>query len=295
VRNTALTIAAVRGRVLALVYHRLAPTGAASHEVVPSLATDVFRRQLEILGNVGDIVPSDELLRAPEPTGRVRFVLTFDDDYPSHCELALPLLKQYGVGATFFLSGRSLCGLGAYWWMHLERMLAERGLEETCRALGVGGATPMEIAAVCERPDLSERIPALVAAREPAVLGPEAIRALADAGMPIGFHTLHHPVLTHVGDDDLTHSLLDGRDELAASIGRPVDLFAYPHGRADRRVARRTRAVGYRAAFATGGRPIGPASDAYLLGRWDAGARTDDEFLTHVVLRLSYPAGARRA
>src|SRR5690242_17372540 len=179
-RKAAFELAAARGRSLVLVYHRLAPGGAESYEVVPSLSSAVFHRQLEILGEVGDIVTVGDLMSAPEPGRRIRFAITFDDDYPSHYQYALPLLQQYGVQATFFLSGRSSAGLGPYWWMLLERMIAERGVDETRRMLGVSGTTPAEVAAACEHPVVSERIPALVPSRESAVLEADAIRALAD-------------------------------------------------------------------------------------------------------------------
>src|SRR5690242_9874014 len=79
-RNAALALAAARGRSLVLVYHRLAPGGAESHEVVPSLSNAVFGRQLEILGEVGDIVTVGDLMSAPEPRQRIRFAITFDDE-----------------------------------------------------------------------------------------------------------------------------------------------------------------------------------------------------------------------
>ena len=282
----------MRGRGLVLVYHRLAPVGSAPHEVVPSLSSAVFRRQLEILGEVGEIVPAGDLAADSTPPRRIRFAITFDDDYPSHAQRALPLLQEYGVPATFFLSGRSSLGFGPYWWILLEQMIAACGLEETRRVLGVTGATPLEVAAACERPDLAERISMLVTSRDSALLEPVGIRALSDAGMTIGFHTLHHPVLTHLSDGDLERALRDGRDALAVTAGRPVDLFAYPHGRVDRRVAQRTRGAGYRAAFATGGRPVGRGSDIFRLGRWEPGPLVDDEFLRHLALRLNYVVGA---
>jgi peptidoglycan/xylan/chitin deacetylase (PgdA/CDA1 family) len=288
-RRAAFRVAATRGRSLVLVYHRLAPEGVAPHEVVPSLSNAIFRRQLEILGEVGDIVPLAKLLAPPESRRRVRFAITFDDDYLSHHRHALPLLQRLGVHGTFFLSGRSFRGLGPYWWVLLEQTIAEQGIEETRRMLGICGDTPSQLAAACERREMTERLSLLVVARESPGLEPSAIRALAGAGMTIGFHTLHHPVLTHLSHEDIDRALLDGREELAAAIGRPVELFAYPHGRADRRVARRVRVAGYRAAFVTGGRPIGLGSDIFRLGRWEAGQLTDDELLAHLALRLNYP------
>ncbi|HEX6536103.1 MAG TPA: polysaccharide deacetylase family protein [Gemmatimonadaceae bacterium] len=293
-RRAAFDAAAARGRTLVLVHHRVTPGGALPHEVVPSLAGGVLERQLEILGEVGDIVPAVELAVARRPRRRIGFAITFDDDYATHVDHALPLLRRYGVHATFFLSGRSLRGCGAYWWMRLERLIARHGLAETGRLLGVAASTPSRMAEACERLALSERIASLEPATESEteLLDARGMRALADAGMAIGFHTLHHPVLTGLPDAELDRALTDGRAELAEAVRRPMQLVAYPHGRADRRVADHARAAGYLAAFATGGRPIGRGSERFLLGRWDPAALVGDELLAHLALRLNRPAGA---
>lgn len=288
-RRAALRAAAARGRSLVLLYHRVAPGGPAAHEVVPSLSTTLFRQQLEALGEVGDIVPLVQVLDRPGPGQRVRFAITFDDDECSHVEHALPVLQALGIHATFFLSGRSLSALGPYWWTLLEQMIADGGMEEARRTLGIDGATPARLAAICEGSPFAERLSALVTPRRACLPGIDDVRTLVSAGMAIGFHTLRHPVLTSLPREALQSALRDGRQALAAAIGKPVDLFAYPHGRADQRVARQVRSAAYRAAFRTGGCPVHPHGDPFLLGRWEPGPLTADELLAHVALRLNHP------
>ncbi len=296
-RRAAFRAASARGRALVLVYHRVSPAGAAPHEVVPSLRVTLLRRQLELLGDVGEIVPLAALLGPPAARRRVRFAVTFDDDDPSHAGHALSVLRMLGIPATFFLSGRSLHGLGPYWWVALEQAISAHGLQETRRRLGLPGDTPADLAAACERSggaELAQRLadPGTV----PDTSLPQAgeLRTLAQAGMTIGFHTLRHSVLTGLPDESLARAMREGRDELAAATGAPVDFLAYPHGQANRRVARAARAAGYRAAFRTGGRPVGPRSDAFFLGRWEPGALAPDEMLAHAALRLNYPPGVPR-
>jgi len=293
-QRAALKTAAARGRAMVLLYHRVSPSGAAPHEVVPSLSTTLFRQQLEALGEVGDIVPLTSLLHEPGSRGRLRLAITFDDDDPRHVRHALPVLQALGVPATFFLSGASLHGLGPYWWNVLEEAIADRGLAETGRALGVAAASPAHLAELCEGSELAERLPALFPARRSTLLAPGEIRTLAAAGMTIGFHTLRHPVLTLLSDESLDRTLLDGRATLAAAAGAPVELLAYPHGRADRRVARRAQAAGYRAAFRTGRLPVHARSDPFLLGRWEPGPLPTDTLLARLALRLNCSIAERR-
>lgn len=291
-RRVALRAATARRRALVLLYHRIGPSEFRPSAVVPSLPEGVFREQLEMLGEIGELLSLPTLLEWREPRQRVGFAITFDDDHPSHVEHALPVLQALGVPATFFLSGRALHGLGPYWWELLEWRIATEGLEGTRRHLRLQGRTPAELAAECEVNAGSRRILELMPVDVLPQLDDGAIRALAAADMSIGFHTLRHPVLTTVADGDLRHELLDGCRELASAVGREVSLLAYPHGRADSRIARAARAAAYHAAFRTGGRPIAPSADAFLLGRWEPGPLNTDEFVAQVALRLNLPVGA---
>ena len=84
----------------------------------------------------------------------------------------------------------------------------------------------------------------------------EDIRAMVRAGMTIGFHTLHHPVLSTLAEGPLESALTEGRRELAAAAGAPVDLLAYPHGRATAAVADAAERAAFTAAFAP---EVGPS------------------------------------
>src|SRR5262245_28797218 len=132
--NSALRAAArLRRRALVLIYHRVGPPLPADCEVVPSVPVDVFKMHLHALRELVDLVPLDRIVSAGPETGslgsgsRPAVALTFDDDLPSHVQYALPVLRELGVPATFFLSGRALHGLGPYWFQSLEALFVARG------------------------------------------------------------------------------------------------------------------------------------------------------------------------
>ena len=291
-RRVALGAAVARRRALVLLYHRIAPSESGPYSVIPALPDSIFRQQLQVLGEIGELRPLSAILQWSESPRKVGFAITFDDDHPTHVEYALPVLRALGVPATFFLSGRSLHGLRPYWWELLEWQIASEGLERTRRQLGLRGGTPAELAAECELNAPSRRILEMMSDPSLPRLEVSGIRALVEADMAIGFHTLRHPVLTMVPERDLQHELVEGRRELAGAAGTAVDLLAYPHGRADSRTARAARGAGYRAAFRTGGRPIAHRADHFLLGRWEPGPLDSDDFLAQVLLRLNLPVGA---
>jgi peptidoglycan/xylan/chitin deacetylase (PgdA/CDA1 family) len=95
----------------------------------------------------------------------------------------------------------------------------------------------------------------------------EQIRQLSDAGFEIGFHTRDHRPLTELADDDLARALHDGRDPLEAAAGCTVSTIAYPHGRANGRVAAAARNAGYTDGFGGPDRSITERVDRLLLGR----------------------------
>jgi peptidoglycan/xylan/chitin deacetylase (PgdA/CDA1 family) len=285
------TIAALRGRGLVLVYHRVTQSEPSSPEVVPAVPSTLFRRQLETLADVGDIVPLETLLRDRDRHARPRFAVTFDDDYVTHVADALPVLRALDVRATFFLSGRALHGVGSYWFELLERLLGERGKDAVGRLLGTPTDRIDELIAVCERDPTLHEVLADEAVDDPSHLDRSQIETLSDAGMAIGFHTLHHEVLTRLDDEELDTAVTVGRSELEAVVGRPIVHFAYPHGKADRRVADIVRNAGYDAAWTGHPRPARRGDDRYLLGRWEPGRREVDDLLVETAIRLTRGGG----
>jgi peptidoglycan/xylan/chitin deacetylase (PgdA/CDA1 family) len=152
-------------------------------------------------------------------------------------------------------------------------------------------ADGQEIASRCERDRELQRV--LEDHGTPAAPGLDAdqIRDLRDAGMTIGFHTVHHRILPRLPEDEVDAAVRDGRAELESVTGEPLRLFAYPHGKADRRVADRVRLAGYDGAWTGRPRAVTPSDDRYLLGRWEPGAATGRGFAARVVARTNGAGG----
>jgi peptidoglycan/xylan/chitin deacetylase (PgdA/CDA1 family) len=291
VHAAAMCAAAARGNGLAVLYHRVTADDAAPPgDLVPSIPRRLLRRQLEVLGEVGELVPLEGLRAPVVDRRRPRFGLSFDDDYLSHCEQVLPVLRALGVTGTFFLSGRSLHGLGPYWFESLERLVAEQGLEHTQRLLDVDATTAADLATLCERSPLLQRSVTTAVDLAPRHLRASQITELAEAGMAVGFHTLRHLRLVDLDGEGLRLALADGHEALEAAVGRRVDLLAYPHGKADARVAAAARTAGYRMAWTGWPRPVRASDDPFLLGRWEPGLLQTDAFLAALAVRVNRAA-----
>jgi peptidoglycan/xylan/chitin deacetylase (PgdA/CDA1 family) len=270
----------------ALVYHRVSPTDHNSSEILTTHHRDVFEAQLRHVRSHYEVVPASELTDAVARRrrgGRIPVAITFDDDLHSHAELAAPILRGLDLPATFFLCGRSLERPFRFWWEHLEAA-AERGMAPADVASAPGW--PAEEAAPRTLWDAAQTIQALDRSRREQVdewlrerAGPDPesagmrtaeVRTLVEAGMEIGFHTLHHPFLPNLDGAQLASALSDGRARLEELTGSELATFAYPHGGWNERTVAAAREAGLRFAFTLDREPVTPASDPLRLGRMES-------------------------
>jgi len=271
-----------------LVYHRVGgAAGDPELQIDPGVPARELGRQLRHLRRHYRVVPAAEILQMTSERQRGhRFpvAITFDDDLSSHVREALPTLEREGLTATFFLCGTSLREPHTFWWEDLQRAIDER----LVRPDGLPGVAEDDVRAALDRsPRAIRRVASSIERLEPTrreeaastlrrAVGPPPtdaglrssdVRALAEAGCHVGFHTLGHDALPPLSDSDLAHALREGREALAAAVGRPLGVIGYPHGKADARVAEAAHAAGFAAGFTTSEGLVGPDTDAHLIPR----------------------------
>jgi peptidoglycan/xylan/chitin deacetylase (PgdA/CDA1 family) len=262
---------------VALVYHRVGdPPGDFSRELLPALGSRLFAEQVRYLNERYRLCPASRLLEAaserrvgePFPVA-----ITFDDDLRSHLDIAGRILARAGAPATFFLTGASLHGPHRFWWERLQEA-RDRGIDVT--PLGIAGprADVHELGRAIESlpPRRLQKVDAALrrlVRPDPvdAGLRAEHVAALVADGFEIGFHTRRHHRLPGLAAAELDAAMVEGRAELEAAAGATLTTIAYPHGRADERVAAAARAAAFAAGFTGAPGPVTPASDALLLCR----------------------------
>ena len=269
---------------IVLAHHRVGePAGDRERELVPTLATSSFEERLEVLVDGYRVVSASHILEVAvggrnEP---VPVALTFDDDLDSHLEVVAPILLQRGLPATFFV-GPPLPAGAAFWWEDLQA-LADGG-ELPSRLDSLPG---MDLGPVARREPnaihaLGRTIESLPADERDAVadelhrlagrstrrrLDGQGMAALVEAGFELGFHTARHYLLTTLDDVRLDRELTDGREVLSEISGKPITTMAYPHGKADARVAEAARAARFEVAFTGGSKRVDRTTDALLAPR----------------------------
>ncbi len=100
---------------------------------------------------------------------------------------------------------------------------------------------------------------------QPNYMGWDELRALRDAGMEIGAHTVSHPDLTRLGLADARAEIAQSRAALMTELGMPVLSFCYPGGRLNPDIAAIVRDAGFTSATTT--MQTGPQSDPFTLPR----------------------------
>ncbi|TMK79657.1 MAG: polysaccharide deacetylase family protein [Actinobacteria bacterium] len=131
------------------------------------------------------------------------------------------------------------------------------------------------------------------------IVNPNELRGLRDAGLEIGGHSATHADLSKLSYEDAREELARGKRELEEILGEPVEVAAYPYGRANEDTIRACREAGFRAACAATAR--GSWDDSHFLPRQDMDngctmlglrLKRDDRYET--LMRLRPARAARR-
>lgn len=298
-----------QSRLLILCYHGVSL--ADEHESAPDLymTAAVLRRRLERLrARACRVLPLGEAVRRlRDGTLPPRSVaLTFDDGTRDFAERAVPLLREFDVPATVYLS-TYYCGRGQPTFDTALRYLLWRGRACGADVRDLAGATrPLPLASAAAREAawdaLSERAraagmsaddkdallrrlagrlgvdyDAFVASGMFQVMSPDQVRALPRDLVDVELHTHRHR-MPH--DRALfAREIVDNRAHLAA-LGSPhAAHFCYPNGEYRGDAAGWLRALGVRSATTCVPGIAGPETDLMLLPRFvDTSAVSDVAF-----------------
>jgi peptidoglycan/xylan/chitin deacetylase (PgdA/CDA1 family) len=288
-----------RPGIAALTYHHIAEpdSGYTFDAEVADATPEQFRRHLELVLRHCTPIGIDELCAgldgAALPPNPV--MITFDDGYRSNADVALPILRELGVPAVFFIATRFVTDRRLYWWEAIAYIVKASRKRE----VGLGLPRPMSIdlgapGAIRSLQHVVKRTVGLDVDRFIGELARTAdvewtpvvekeladklimtwpqVRELDRAGMDIASHTRRHRVLQTLSDAELVDELVGSRQDLEREIGRPVRAVAYPVGLSivgEPRIRHAVAAAGYRVGFtnASGINSLWRGVDAYDVRR----------------------------
>jgi len=244
-----------RRRGIVFMLHRFR-TPEHPHEGYESAA--VRRALAHLRRERYNILSVEELLRhAIEervPDRAVAF--TIDDGYFEHATVAAPIFAEFDCPVTTFVTTGFLDRQLWFWWDRIEYVFTQTK-RRSLRVAVADSLVAYEWSTVDERNraqgDFTERckhvwddqkhtaIEYLARAAEvelpilpPAEYAPmtwEQLRMCERGGMTFGPHTVTHPVLTRVSDEQSRSELTDSWRRLSEEASRPAPIFCYPNGR----------------------------------------------------------------
>lgn len=281
----ARAMSASMGRILA--YHNFSNLGKTLPNEVGITAA---RNQLEHLRRHFHVLPLSRLveqLRSGTPLDPHTVVLTIDDGRRNCYEFFFPLLKEFGMPATFFVVS-SFIRRDDWVWTDKVLWLAEQP------------QAPEELAAdrivdffktINQMPpharnshieSIAQRMGVSIPKEPPPKYAPcswSELREMAGSGLvEIGSHTVTHPVLASVSDGEAWQELTLSRAQIEEGLGREVKSFCFPNGKpSDYRPShlRQVRDAGYTSAVVTRFGMAFCGSDPYELPRMGVSATTD--------------------
>lgn len=258
-----------------------------------------FEQHLAYLVKYNTVLSLDEVLEArttgdelpPNPT-----VITIDDGYSGVYDIAFPLLQKYRMPATLYAITDFLDG--KIWvWTDLMRFLllesdagffsyehpngekVETELKNNLQKLEVAGLVNSILKKLPEREkkfrikEIAESLEVEIPGKPPKKFAPitwQQAREMDKNGIRIESHTVTHPILPNIGEDQLEFELRQAKNRLEKILERKVRHFCYPNGSLDEKVQEAVEKAGYKSAVTTEYGFNNGRTDPYLLKRIDA-------------------------
>ncbi|OGA98606.1 MAG: polysaccharide deacetylase [Burkholderiales bacterium RIFCSPHIGHO2_12_FULL_61_11] len=280
-----------RARLSVLIFHRVLP------EPDPLFPDEMHvRRFAEVCGWLKtwfNVLPLDQAV-ARLKTGTLparAACITFDDGYADNHYVAMPILQRHGLTATFFIATGFLDG-GRMWndtiietvraCKDLSVIASEarqsmtsglHGLPRFARNDKKAAITTLinhiKYRPVQERISLTEEIAKLAKVQLPhnLMMTSHEVKTTRQAGMQIGAHTVSHPILARLTDEQARQEIGESKIFLEQLLGERVGLFAYPNGKPGEDYTPQTVEVVHSLGF-----------DAAVSTRWGASGTGDDLF-----------------
>jgi len=262
-----------------------------------SVARKAFERQMAYLAERYRVVSLDALLaflstgRAEYDDDRPLLALTFDDGYRDNYERAYPVLRRHGLTATFFLTVDCIGGDHALWQMRLRDTILNGGtgtlvidglaplglktLKEKYQALKIIGrhliAVPREVREEtirCLQEQTGVGNEKMLAA---AMLNWEQVREMQRGGMTFGSHTLSHPSLPYIPEEEAWQEISRSKAIIEQQLDAPVLHFCYPNPTGKKNFNQRLRSMlrkaGYESAVTSQNGYVVPGDDTLEMRR----------------------------
>jgi peptidoglycan/xylan/chitin deacetylase (PgdA/CDA1 family) len=281
------------GTLVLLAYHSINEYGEDRIRTPNIVTPAAFEAQIRYLAAKYHVMALPECIarmKEGRPFPRRTAAITLDDGYKDNVVTAAPILRRYGVPATFFVVTDCM-GAGRLKWEDELSCLVRRSRAQNLSLTlpsgqvsldtGSGKARLLAIQVLVNllgRLEPTERSQILDELRQqtkakcddgPGVMMTwDDVRRLADTpAFSIGSHSATHEHLSRIPRDRVVLEVTRSKERLENEIARPVVLFAYPYGDLNPEVVTTVRSAGYAGAVTLQYGSNNTRSDPFLLRR----------------------------
>ncbi len=219
-----------------------------------SMPTRVFREHMRFIAKYYNVVSLDELpARLDDRSSDPLLAITFDDGYEDNYRNAFPILRDYNLPATVFLTTGSIDSGEPLWFEQLatalkrtdrefldleidiprrfwlrnqsERLHANAGIFRLFRTLPDASRRDW-LAIICRA--LAADV---ISERRKKMLAWDQIRIMERENISFGGHTVTHPFLSKLTEENVRWEVGECKRRIEEELDHPIHHFSYPNGR----------------------------------------------------------------
>ena len=234
-----------RNKLSILIYHQVLAEADPMRPTEPTAA--VFDWQMRLLRDYFTPLSLDQALHHLKhntlPANAV--CVTFDDGYVNNLSVAEPILAKYAIPATVYVA--TGFSHGSNMWndrlMYLFADAERTHLQFDEEQLPLGDwqdrrtkaqqwLKKLKYLPVAQRLEkIDQFYQQNNATEQPALMmSPAQVKQLAERGVTIGAHTVNHPILKVMSEEQQLQEISESKQQLESWLGKPVQHFAYPNG-----------------------------------------------------------------
>jgi len=157
--------------------------------------------------------------------------ISFDDGWKDNIENVIPIIKDYNIPVTFFITTGPAKKGGLYWWRladrfkdYLRNQYNMRKKDLYCidekKRKKIIGEIEERFSNKCDREAMSVN----------------EVKMIANIPqISIGSHTVNHVIMTNCTTDELKYEIIESKTTIEKWINKKTNSFAYPNGNFDGR------------------------------------------------------------
>jgi len=287
------------GTTVILAYHSVSRDRQGQAFCVnPGITTDAerFRDQMKLLRRNYRPVSLDDIadyLSDKRELPRRSVAVTFDDGFADNAEVAAPIMEEFGIFGTFYLTVDSVARNELPWFCRMEYLFRRAEREKKVLRTSDGDewkmndpteyrAAYLKLAYPCARLSGDEQRQHVESVEElfgdrldptasPRMMTFDQARDLRRRGHIVGSHSFSHGNMAHLSSEDLRREITEADAILSKELGEKVGHFSYPHPclqpQWNEASFALTRELGYRTAVLTQSGSVTKITPPLLLPR----------------------------